>query len=270
MIVPVPNERPCASSTRMRTVAAIRLGGKSALTPAGTDCRRGRLRRRCRAIGAACRSIPGICCGAGCCRVAARGRPTYSCRRRQPEAIVRGSGDCPRTPSLPYDFVLRLLKHLLQPFAAGGADFAVDLWPSTSITKQGIRVTPILLRELRSRASYRPGESGSSLARGCARGLHLHAGAALRRPEIQQENFGAAGREPERQNRQRDCRCRESDHPFPPWIGGRHAAAATKIAARASRIRSRDRGLRYRLSISILLIDAGWQTNLGRDSGRAC
>ena len=32
MIVPVPNERPWASSTRMRTVAAIRLGGKSPLT----------------------------------------------------------------------------------------------------------------------------------------------------------------------------------------------------------------------------------------------
>src|SRR4029079_16642042 len=62
--------------------------------------------------------------------------------------------------------------------------------------------------------------------------LHLHAGAALRRPEIEQKNLRLRAKrgDAERRYRQREYYCCEPDHPFPPWIGG-HAAAATGVAA---------------------------------------
>ena len=64
--------------------------------------------------------------------------------------------------------------------------------------------------------------------------LHLHAGTAARRPEIQQNNFSAMSRDSKNAYGQGKSRCRESDHPFPPWIGGRHAASVPRLAASAA------------------------------------
>jgi hypothetical protein len=64
--------------------------------------------------------------------------------------------------------------------------------------------------------------------------LHLHARPTLGRPEIQQLKLLSAGRDAIERSRDGNCRYRKSDHPFPPWIGGRHAAAVTEGAAKAS------------------------------------
>ena len=61
---------------------------------------------------------------------------------------------------------------------------------------------------------------------------------------------------PSDDSRERKRRCRESDHPFPPWIGGRHAAAAMRAPRRRHVVAWMIATLRYRSTISILLIDA--------------
>jgi hypothetical protein len=132
------------------------------------------------------------------------------------------------------DDVLRFVEHLHQLFAARIADHAIDLSAVDEHHEAGDAIDVELAREL-------PVSRRIDLADGIARvfqrvdhRLHLHARAATWRPEIEQEDFAAAGCRPEKRTRQRQRRC-ESDHPFPPWIGGR-LPTRQFIVARASHL----------------------------------
>src|SRR5262245_39931490 len=57
--------------------------------------------------------------------------------------------------------------------------------------------------------------------------LHLATVAASGSGEFQQSDRAVGGRNADEARHEREYRCRKSDHPFPPWIGGRPAAAAS-------------------------------------------
>jgi len=117
------------------------------------------------------------------------------------------------------DNVLRLFEHLFQILNAGGSDLAVNFLAINKHYKARDTVDVELLRCLRVVRSVDLADWVVRLLEGVHGGLHAHARPALWRPKIQQENlrFGAVGTKAKRRDCQRKCRCRESDHPFPPW-----------------------------------------------------